>query len=172
LNYQWDLPRLPLTNVVLGLLLNHWQLSGITSFVSGQPLGVGFTTTVATDITGSPTDGPRIVVLESPVLPKGERTFSRFFRTDVFRQPARGAIGNAATTLIRGPGINNFDIAIFKDFPIRENWRAQFRAEMYNAFNHTQFSSVDNTARFDPQGSQMTGTHPPRRVQIALRLYF
>jgi hypothetical protein len=112
-------------------------------------------------------------------LPKSERTFSRFFRADVFRSPARGTIGNAATTLFRGPGVNNFDIAIFKDFPIHEAVKFQFRAEMYNAFNHTQFNSVDNGARFDPQGNQvntrlgeMTGTTPPRRIQLALRFYF
>ena len=70
-------------------LLNGWQVSGIASFISGAPLGVDFATTVATDITGSPTDGARIVVTGNPVLPKSERTFSRNFRTDVFRLPAR-----------------------------------------------------------------------------------
>ncbi|MGH9659255.1 MAG: hypothetical protein ACRD96_11980, partial [Bryobacteraceae bacterium] len=170
LHYQWELPK---------RRFFHWQISGVTSFISGAPLPVNFSTTVATDITGSPTDGARIVVVDNPVLPKGERTFSRFFHTGVFRLPARGTIGNAAKTLIRGPGINNFDIAIFKDFPIREAIRAQFRAELYNAFNHTQFSGVDNAARFDPQGNQvnarlgeMTETHPPRRIQLALRFYF
>jgi hypothetical protein len=50
---------------------------------------------------------------------------------------------------------------------------------MYNALNHTQFSGVDNTAHFDPQGNQvnarlgeMTATHAPRRIQLALRFYF
>jgi hypothetical protein len=97
----------------------------------------------------------------------------------VFRLPATGTIGNAASTLIRGPGINNFDIAVFKDFPFGETRKFQFRCEMYNAFNHTQFSGVDNTARFDPQGNQvnprlgeMTAAHPPRRIQLALRFYF
>jgi hypothetical protein len=179
INYQWDLPKLPVPNRSLDYIVNNWQLSGVTSFISGEPLPVNFATTVAMDITGSPTDGARIVVLDNPVLPKSERTFSRFFRTDVFRLPATGTIGNAASTIIRGPGINNFDIAIFKDFPFGEARKLQFRGEMYNAFNHTQFSGVDNTARFDPQGNQvntrlgeMTATHAPRRIQLALRLYF
>jgi len=179
INYQWNVPRLALPNKVLDYVVNNWQLSGITSFISGQPLPVNFQTTVATDITGSPTDGARIVVTDNPVLARGERTFSRFFRPDVFRVPARGTIGNAARTIIRGPGVNNFDIAIFKDFPVREEMRFQFRAEMYNAFNHTQFSAVDNTARFDPQGNQvnarlgeLTAARDPRRIQLALRFYF
>jgi hypothetical protein len=72
----------------------------------------------------------------------------------------------------------NFDIAVFKDFPIRESVRAQFHMEMYNAFNHTQFTAVDNGARFDPQGNQVNprfGEMPgaaPRRIQLALRFYF
>lgn len=179
INYQWEAPKLPVANRFLDYAVNNWQISGVTRFLSGQPLPVNFATTVATDITGSPTDGARIVALDNPVLPKGERTFSRFFRTDVFRLPARGTIGTAARRLIRGPGVNNFDIAIFKDFPIREEVRFQFRAEMYNAFNHSQFSGVDNTARFDPQGNQVNGrfgeitaAHPPRRIQLALRFYF
>jgi len=161
------------------VLLNDWTVSGIASFISGAPLGVGFSQVVATDITGSPTDGARIVVTGNPVLPKSERTFSRNFRTDVFRVPAVGTIGNAAKTLIRGPGINNWDIAIFKSFPIKEQVRLQFRGEMYNAFNHTQFSGLDTAARFDAQGRQVnarfgefTAARNPRIVQLALRFYF
>jgi hypothetical protein len=55
----------------------------------------------------------------------------------------------------------------------------QFRCEMYNAFNHTQFSSLDTTARFDPAGNQVnarfgefTGVYNPRQIQLALRFYF
>ncbi|MBI3208873.1 MAG: TonB-dependent receptor [Candidatus Solibacter usitatus] len=179
LNYQWSIPAIPVPNKVAGYLLNHWQLSGITSFISGAPSSIGFSNTNAVDITGSPTDGARIVVLRDPILPKNERTFSRFFRTDVFQSPARGTIGNAATTLIRLPGINNFDVSLFKDFPIRERIKGQFRAEMYNVFNHTQFSGVDTGARFDPQGTQvnarfgeMTAAREPRRIQLAMRFYF
>ena len=105
-------------------MLNHWQCSGIASFISGQPTGVSFTTTVGTDITGSPTDGARIVMAGNPVLPKSERTFTRYFRTDVFRAPAVGTVGNAAKTVLRGPGINNWDIAVYKNFPASEKVRS------------------------------------------------
>jgi hypothetical protein len=131
------------------------------------------------DITGSPTDGARIKVTGNPVLPKSQRTFSRNFRTEVFALPEIGTIGNAAKTLLRGPGINNWDVAVFKNIPVRESVRAQFRAEFYNAFNHTQFSAFDTTARFDPQGRQVnarfgefTAARNPRQIQLALRLYF
>jgi hypothetical protein len=179
LNWLWDVPRTPWRGGPLNWIFNDWRLSGITSFVSGAPLGAGFTQVAATDITGTPSQAARIVVLDNPVLPKSERTFSRNFRTDVFAAPAVGTIGNAAKTLIRGPGINNWDIAILKSFPVREPLRLQFRCEIYNAFNHTQFQNLDTTARFDAQGRQVnarlgefTSARPARIMQFALRLSF
>jgi hypothetical protein len=71
-------------------VLNGWQLSGITRFVSGQPLSVDFTTAGGTDFTGSGSISVRIQVLGNPVLPKNERSLSRNFRTDVFTLPAVG----------------------------------------------------------------------------------
>ncbi len=178
LNWLYDLPRLPVSNPLLKAVFHEWQVGGIGSFVSGAPLGVGFSNVTATDITGS-THGSRIVVLDDPVLPKSERTFARYFRTDVFRATAVGTIGNAAKTLIRGPGINNWDVSVYKSFPIRERLRLQFRWEMYNAFNHTQFSAVDTGARFDVQGNQvntrfgqLTDARPPRQMQFAVRATF
>lgn len=179
INYTWTTPDGPWKNPVLKQILNGWQLSGITSFVSGQPLGIGYTTTYSVDITGTPSQGSRVIVTSNPVIPKSDRTFARNFDTSVFRIPGVGSIGNAAKTLIRGPGINNWDTALFKNFPIRESLRMQFRWELYNVFNHTQFSGLDTTARFDPTGAQVntrfgqfTAARNPRLMQLALRFYF
>jgi len=178
LNWLLDLPRTGWSNPLLKGVFDNWQVSGIGSFVSGAPLGISFTTTAAVDITGS-THGSRVVVTGDPVLPKGDRTFERYFRTDVFRMPAVGTVGNAARTLVRGPGISNWDIALYKTFPVGPRVRVQLRAEAYNAFNHTQFSAVDTTARFDPQGNQvntrfgqLTEARPPRQIQFAFRTTF
>ncbi|MFN0106710.1 MAG: carboxypeptidase regulatory-like domain-containing protein [Bryobacteraceae bacterium] len=160
-------------------VLNGWQLNGIASFVSGAPVSVGYSLVSGADITGTPSVGARIVITEDPILPKSERTFDRNFRTDVFRAPAVGTIGNAARTNLRGPGINNWDIALFKNIPLRERLKLQFRAELYNAFNHTQFSAYDAAARFDAQGRQVntrfgqfTAARSPRIAQLALRVSF
>jgi hypothetical protein len=88
--------------------------------------------------------------------------------------------GNAPKDVIRGPGINNWDISLFKNFRLgSERRKLQFRCELYNAFNHTQFSSLDTAARFDSQGKQVnarfgefTDANLPRRIQLALRLDF
>ena len=163
----------------LRAVFSGWQVSGVTTFLSGQPLGIGYTNTTSVDTTGTPSQGARVVVAGDPVLPKGEQTFYRFFRTDVFQMPAVGTFGNAAKSVLRGPGLNNWDIAILKNFPIYERLRAQFRCEMYNAWNHTQFNGVDTTARFDPAGrqgnarfGQVISAADPRQIQLALRFYF
>ena len=178
-NYLWDLPKTHMRSAIARNILNGWEFSGITTFSSGQPLPVGFATTVATDISGSTTDAARISVIGDPVLPKGERTFSRNFRTDVFRLPAVGTIGNAGKTLIRGPGVNNWDAGVFRSFAIKERARVQFRWELYNTFNHTQFDGLDTTARFDPQGNQVnarlgefTSAAAARIMQFNLRVIF
>ena len=183
LSWIWDIPkasRLWSNPVVVGIL-DDWQMSGIGTFISGSPLGINATLISTTDITGSPTDAAaRPVMIADPILPKSERTFSRNFNTDAFAPPVIGTPGNAPKDVIRGPGINNWDISLFKNVPLPgERFRLQFRAESYNAFNHTQFSALDVNARFDALGRQtnarfgeFTAARQPRRIQLALRLSF
>jgi hypothetical protein len=179
INYLWTLPSTRWKNPFAEYALHGWQLSGITSFVSGVPAAVSFTLVSGIDITGSASLTARPDVIANPVLPKGERTFSRNFNTAAFRPPAQGTIGTAAPTQLRGPGINNHDIAFFKSFRFVEKLNLQFRGELYNAFNHTQFSSFDTAARFDAAGAQINTrlgeflvARRPRVMQFALKLQF
>ena len=179
INYLWSLPKTGWKNPFAEYALNGWQVSGITSFVSGAPLGVTFSLVSGIDITGSASITARPDVIANPVLPKGERTFSRNFNPAAYRAPAQGTLGTAAPTQIRGPGINNHDIAFFKNFRFVEKLNLQLRAEMYNAFNHTQFSALNTAARFDASGAQInqrlgefTAARRPRIMQVALRLNF
>jgi hypothetical protein len=179
INWLWDVPKHGWSFAPAQLALNGWQMSGIVTFQSGAPVAVGYSLVTATDLSGTPSISPRIQVTGDPVLAKGDRTFSRNFRPDVFHAPAAGTLGDLSKTLLRGPGINNWDVALFKNFSIREGLKAQFRSEFYNAFNHTQFSTFDSTARFDANGSQVnsqfgqfTAARDPRIVQLAIRLQF
>jgi hypothetical protein len=179
-NYTWDVPKLSRfwNNAPVRAVFDNWQLAGILSLASGSPLGISLGTVDAADITGGG-DGARVVVLDKAVIPKSERTFTRYFDTGVFARPAQGTIGNAPKDVIRGPGINNWDVSIFKHFPIRERASFQFRWEMYNAFNHTQFEGVDTSTRFDTAGRQtnarfgaLTSSRDARRMQASLRFQF
>ncbi|HEY2932900.1 MAG TPA: carboxypeptidase regulatory-like domain-containing protein [Acidobacteriota bacterium] len=187
INYVYKVPGLSpyWSNPLTRWVTDGWEISGITSFVSGQPLGIGYSFVQAVDITGATgvADSTRVNLVADPNLPKSERTRLRHFRTEAVRPPdaASFGIGNAPKDPITGPGINNWDISIFKTFPLANDGvrRLQFRCEMYNAFNHTQFSGVDTGARFDAQGNQVnsrfgeyTSAQNSRRIQMGLKFYF
>jgi hypothetical protein len=180
-NYTWDLPNLGrrLGNKLVGAVTDNWTLAGITQFMSGGPFTPGFSTTTSMDITGS-SEGARITVVGDPRLDKSEKTFDRNFNTSAFALTPVRSFGNAGVNILRGPGVNNWDISLRKGFPLwQEDRILEFRAEFYNAFNHTQFSDVDRTARFNPAGDQVnarfgafTSALSPRIISFALRLRF
>lgn len=181
LNYQWALPKASKVapNPVVRWVLDNWKVSGITTFATGLPNGIGFSTTDNADITGGG-DGARVVMVGPSQLGHGERTVTRWFNTASVARPAQGTFGNAPKSIFRGPGVNNWDIALMKDFPLKSESRYfQFRWDMYNAFNHTQLMSIDNGARFDAAGNQVNGqfgqavaARPPRIMQLTLRIEF
>jgi hypothetical protein len=180
LNYTWDLPRASRlwNRALVRVLLDHWQVSGITTFASGIPRDVTFTTVDGADLTGGGDNG-RIVVNGDPNLPRGERTSERYFDTSVFARPGRGDFGNSSRLPVRTPGINNWDVTFFKNFPIRARYTLQLRWELYNAFNHPQGLDVDRAARFDAAGNQVNArfgqvisARPPRIMQGSLRFTF
>jgi len=91
-----------------------------------------------------------------------------------------GEFGNAGRNIILGPGFQNWDVSVFKTFPIHEERRLEFRAEFFNAWNHAnpEFTNPDTVA--ENTGTELgspafgyTGyTRPPRRIQFALKFYF
>ena len=179
MNYSWDIPN-PAKNghAVLRHVLGNWQFSGVTTFATGTPRGVGMSLTDNTDLVGGG-DGVRANVIDTVPLPASEQTFSRWFNTAAIARPAQGDRGNAAPNLFDGPGVNNWDLNIMKRIPVAEQKFFRIRAEFYNVFNHAQFSGVDNAARFDPAGRQvnarfgeLTSTRSPRIIQLSLSFHF
>ena len=185
-NYLWNFPNASRlwNNFATRTLLDNWQTTGIATFSAGAPTSVSFTTTNGLNITGGG-DGATVVVTGKAQLPRGNRTFKRFFDTSVFSVPKAGnattpgQIGNGWTPEFYGPGINDWDMALLKNIPIHERVSFQIRAEAYNAFNHTQFSAVNTSAQFDPTGrqtntafGQYTSARTPRTMQLAARLSF
>jgi hypothetical protein len=185
-NLVWDVPKGSklfsgkAATRLSGAVLDNWQVSTFTTFASGTPSGIGYSTTDNADITGGTGDGARVIAVSKAQLPPSERNFTRWFDTNAFARPAKGNAGNAPKDVFRGPGTNNWDASVFKNFPIFSEKRiVQFRAEMYNAFNHTQYSGVNTAARFDTAGKQtntqfgqVTSTRSPRVIQLALTFRF
>lgn len=148
--------------------------------MSGRPAGLSYSFAgFSRDVTGS-TDGARLVVLRTPTIPKSQRSFGHTFDTDAFAPPDVGTWGNAPKDVSRGPGINNWDISLFKNFHLGpERLRWQFRGESYHTFNHTRFSGLNTAAQFNRDGAQVNSrfsgfpnARNPRRLQLALRLNF
>ena len=80
--------------------------------------------------------------------------------------------GDAGRNSIQQPGINNWDIGLFKNFRIGDRFNAQFRWETFNTWNHTQFGSA-NLNTTSPSFGRITGLRVgPRRMQFRLRLAF
>ncbi len=177
MNWIWDLPSARWNNLATRWVVNGWQFGGINAFISGSPLTIGFTTTNNADISGTASASPRPLLTCNPAL--SNPSFYQVFNTGCFALPAKGTLGDPAHAYLTGPGIDDWDLSFVKNFPIREPMRLQFRLEMYNAFNHTQFSGVNTTAQFDATGKQVsttfgqyTSTRLPRQMQLSLRLTF
>lgn len=96
----------------------------------------------------------------------------RCFDISAFRMPTPGTPGNAGRNIIRGPGINNWDLAIFKNFQFTETIQLQFRAEAFNAFNHTQLNNPNSNIELPTQGGRVFSAKAPRIGQFGLKLYF
>ncbi|HUS08524.1 MAG TPA: carboxypeptidase regulatory-like domain-containing protein [Bryobacteraceae bacterium] len=180
-NYLYELPKV---GTRLGWtpakwVFDNWQISGITSMITGAPFTPGFTTTDAAEITGS-SEAARITVIGNPHLDEGQRNFFRNFNTAAFARTTVGSFGNAGVNILRGPGINNWDVNITKRVQLFSESRfVQFRTELFNAWNHTQFSGLYTTARFDANGNQVdpnfgaySASRAPRTIQLSLRVVF
>ena len=183
ISYVVDLPNGSklMPGAVAKFILDKWQISGITTFASGFPQNVNLQTTDNFDFTGGG-DGGGVVVTGPAQLSHGDKTISRWFDTSMFKRPkGRGDIGTDFSGFkFRGPGFANYDLSLFKNFPVKSEKRnLQLRWEFYNLFNHTQYQSVNNTARFDPSGAQVNAlfgqvnaARLERRMQASLRFTF
>jgi hypothetical protein len=186
-NYIYALPKLGqrLNNPVAKLIFDNWDIAGVTTFTSGAPLGLGYSLVSGADIIGGGGAGvdSRVILTGNPVLPKDQRTELRHFDTSVVQPPTRAefGIGNASKYPIRGPGINVFDVSLYKNIPLgkSDQRRLQLRFEFYNFFNHPSFQGVDTTGRFDANNRQVSGTFgqytstlDARRVVLGAKIYF
>ena len=167
-----------LHNPFASAVLGHWNVSGTITFASGAPTGVTFTTVSGVDLIGGG-DGQRIDVSGNPQLGYGDHSVTRWFNPSVFSEPPLGYIGSAAKDVFRGPGQNQSDLAVFKNFRIRERGQIQLRSEFYNAFNHAQWSTVNAAAKFDNNLNQIntlfgqvTADRGPRVIQFAMKVSF
>jgi hypothetical protein len=151
-----------LKNAIIG----GWQANGIYTWQRGFPI-----TITAADLGGlNDTQGTnRADLVGDPRVE--ERTVTRWFNTAAFAQPAPGALGGLGRNTERGPGVNNLDFALFKNFDLVGDVRLQFRFESFNALNHTQFAGVSTNIASSNFGV-VTSARPARINQLGMKLLF
>ncbi len=189
-NYAYDVPNLSRKwdNIVTKAIFDNWQVSGITSLISGARGGFGYSyanvpTGVLSGTGAIDGGGVRPNILCDPFLPSGERTFARQFKTECIGPPTdQFNFGNAHGDEFHGPGFVNWDISAFKNIPMGATRRLQLRVELYNAFNTYQWTGVNTTANFDYTTRQLTNpavfgsltgaTNSARRIQLGARFLF
>ncbi len=159
--YVYNLPFLKQRNGVLGKALGDWTFSGITVIQSGFTFDPGLSIP-APGLASRPNCVGNI---------SGPKTVDEWFNTSAFVAPAFGFFGNCGTGVVRGPGENTWNWALYKTFPIGERLKAQFRAEFFNVWNHTNFAGV-STALGSGSFGQVTSALDPREIEFALRLDF
>jgi outer membrane receptor protein involved in Fe transport len=166
-------------NKGLDYVVGNWQFNGIATFtsgtpytpcVSGDPAGVG---EVEYNSCGSGSNGyERLNIVGNPTLSTPTR--QEWFNTAAFADPAAGTFGNLGRDTLRSNSWRNFDLSLFRQFPITENNKLEFRFEMFNAFNQTVYEVPDANSS-DPAFGHVPNIAPgfnPRQMQFALKLYF
>lgn len=148
-------------------ILGGWQVTGITTFKSGFPMGI----TATSDNLNNYGGAQRPNLIGNPKL--ANPTVAEWFNVAAFAQPAAYTFGNVPRTMpdLRAPGLNNWDLAIQKYFTWRERFKLQFRAEMFNAFNHAILYEP-NTSFGSPTFGTITGAYAARDVQMAFKLFW
>jgi hypothetical protein len=170
-NFVYDIPLLRnASNHLLRSTVGGWQVSGIVTLVSGEPLNINLGGASGNISNVLPNSNNRPDLAGHVVTP---HTVNSWFTNSGFAVPAPGTFGNLPRNYLRGPGRDNWNLALFKSFVFSEERgsRLEFRAEFFNAFNHTEFNNVSTTYSSSNFGA-VTSAHDPREIQLGLKLYF
>ncbi len=182
ISYDWEIPTRKYQGV-LGKLVNDWAVSGITQFQSGFPIRLS--NEDDTELIASTfflgTEGPSLIAPFQKLNPKTNGGF--WFNPSDFATaatnpgapvPPLGQFNNGTQrSICCGPGLNQFDFAIHRKISLTEDKYFQFRAELFNIFNHTNFYNPDGSFTDGPtEFGKVTQAQDPRLVQFALKFYF
>jgi hypothetical protein len=179
-NYVYMLPFFKSSdNALLKGILGEWQIAGITSINSGQPVPR------ISENTNGFLRGGRPNIVGDPAA--GEQTANLYwFNPNAYAPAADGTFGNSVRSEWRQPGRNQTDLSLSKNWTFNGTQRIQFRADAINAFNHTQWAAdpsaggLDNTCTTslttcNPTNDtfgQIIATRAPREIQLGIKFYW
>jgi Carboxypeptidase regulatory-like domain len=182
-SYTYDLPFGPGgrflagASGIAGRLLGGWEVSGITTFSSGQFMSA----TLPVDWMNIGPFNTSVPDKIGPTYP-ATRTVGDWLNISSFVYPGCPSYvscstgihieGNAGRNQIEEPGLNDWDMGLIKNTRISERFSTQFRAEFFNTWNHEQFGAPDGSLVPEEFGRISSSLIPPREVQFALKLFF
>jgi hypothetical protein len=169
-NYQ--LPFGKSLRGVAGQVLKGWGINAIYVFQTGLPFTVTDTASPS-GIPGLLEDTDRPDEIASPNLP--HPTIAEWFNTSAFKKQTPGTLGDEWRNQLHGPPQRRMDFSLFKEFPLHEALRLQFRAEVFNLSNTPNFTNPGFDINTPSTFGVITGTNPqatPREIQFALKLLF
>ena len=187
-NMVYQLPTFSNRGAAIKHLLGDWQLNAIYSYFGATPVDI---------LSGANTYGTAGNVNPRPNLVEGVPIYldspdkTLWLNPAAFALPGVGQIGSLGKGSIRGKPISNVDFSAVKNWRFKERFGFQFRAEMFNAFNHTNFVGFNNNLMFDPVQVRasgdlnpnfgksnngafgtLTNAQAPREIQFGLKFTF
>ncbi len=189
-NAVYALPTFKKWGSLASNLLGNWQLNGIVTLLSGAPLDV--TTGISGNYFGLAASAPGgfrpDLVPGVPIYLNGpDKTI--YLNPAAFTLPAPGTFGNLRRGFVRQVGLTNVDFSVAKNWKVKEKYGIQFRAEMFNLFNHAEFNGFDpglglglgrdtnhkftgTFTRNNGNFGKLGGTRRPREIQFGIKFNF
>jgi Carboxypeptidase regulatory-like domain/TonB-dependent Receptor Plug Domain len=172
-NFLYQIPFLKNSEGWIHTAFGEWQVGGIWTLQSGAPFTVNLSTDTANNgqPTAAPSQRPNLVCDPNG----GPKTPAEWFNISCFKMPAAFTYGNAGRDIVTGPGLDDFDATVQKEFPIRETMRLQFRLDVFDFFNYPNFNAPVGAGRAFSTASSfgsITSAQDPRDMQFSLRLAF
>ncbi len=170
INYVWDIPARKYSGLA-GKVLDDWQFSGIIQLQSGFPIRIQ--TQNDNELISSlfflGADSPQ---LTGPLQIQNPKTNGGFYLNPAqFSDPTLGSFSTTPRSICCGPGENQWDVTLAKKITLSESRYFQFRADIFNLFNKTQFVNPDGNFSNTTFG-QVLQARDPRLLQFALKFYF
>jgi len=173
---------------VANKVVSGWGIDGETAFQRGFPLKISYAGSTSLEGANLGVSNVRPDVVAGCNKKSGGRTVAQWFNTSCFSAPItdgafQWGFGSESRVdgQLRGPGINNWDFAVFKRTTITERMGLEFRTEFFNLFNHPYFGMPGTGFAGTPTGNgfgqitstvQSGGASPERLIQFALKLVF
>jgi hypothetical protein len=173
MGFVYDLPfgkgQAMLQSGVAAAVLGGWQVNGVYMAGTGRLRNVS-ASGGSLNAPGNSQTADQIA--DDANLSRGDRTADRWFNTSAFRNVTEVRFGTSGRNILVDPGLQNLDLSLFKNIPIREQFKAQFRAEFFNSTNSPHFAGPNSDVTSGSFGriTATNGNARNRSIRFGLRV--